>query len=41
MQAMRSTNGDFWHGTPVPVRFAGRFPVRNQVVRTVTAGTRR
>ncbi len=33
MQAMRSANGDWWHGEPVPFSFAGRFPVRNRVFR--------
>jgi hypothetical protein len=33
MQAMRAKDGDFWHGTPVPIRFAGKFLVRNQVLR--------
>lgn len=34
MQAMRSVNGDWWHGQPLPMRFDGRFPVRNQVFRS-------
>jgi hypothetical protein len=34
LQAMRSPEGDWWHGEPVPVRFGGRFPVKNQVVRS-------
>ena len=34
MQAMRSETADWWHGDPVPMRFEGRFPVRNQVVAT-------
>jgi Peptidase family M23 len=33
MQAMRSADGDYWHGEPLPVRFGGRFPVRNEVLR--------
>ncbi len=31
IQAMRSASGDWWHGEPVPMRFGGRFLVRNQV----------
>lgn len=34
MQAMRSANGDWWHGEPLPMRFNGRFLARNDVVRT-------
>jgi hypothetical protein len=34
MQAMRSAKGDWWHGDPLPLRFAGRFLVRNQSIRT-------
>jgi len=34
MQAMRSHDGDFWHGAPVPMLFDGRFLVRNQVFST-------
>jgi hypothetical protein len=30
LQAMRSADGDWWHGEPVPVRLGGRFLVRNQ-----------
>jgi hypothetical protein len=30
LQAARSPTGDWWHGEPVPVRFGGRFLVRNQ-----------
>lgn len=33
-QAMRAADGDWWHGEPVPMRFGGRFLVKNQVVRT-------
>ncbi len=33
MQAVRSADGDWWHGEPLAMRFRGRFPVRNQVVR--------
>ncbi|HYK91590.1 MAG TPA: M23 family metallopeptidase [Acidobacteriota bacterium] len=33
MQAMRATNSDWWHGSALPIRFNGRFLVRNQVVR--------
>jgi hypothetical protein len=33
MQAMRSAEGDWWHGEPLPIRFGGRFLVRNQVLR--------
>jgi hypothetical protein len=33
MQAMRSANADWWHGDPIPMRFSGRFLVRNQVLR--------
>jgi hypothetical protein len=33
MQAMRAPSGDWWHGEPVPMRFDGRFLVKNQVVR--------
>lgn len=33
MQAMRASGGDYWHGQPVPMRFDGRFLVKNQVVR--------
>jgi Peptidase family M23 len=33
MQAMRSAVGDWWHGEPLAMRFAGRFLVRNRVVR--------
>jgi hypothetical protein len=33
LQASRSAEGDYWHGEPLPVRFAGRFPVKNQLVR--------
>jgi hypothetical protein len=32
MQAMRAQDGDYWHGEPVPMRFGGRFLVKNQVV---------
>jgi murein DD-endopeptidase MepM/ murein hydrolase activator NlpD len=34
MQAMRAPGGDWWHGEPVPMRFGGRFLVKNQVVRS-------
>jgi hypothetical protein len=37
MQAMRAPNGDWWHGDPVPMRFDGRFLVKNQVVRVEPA----
>ena len=30
MQAMRSPEGDWWHGEPVPILIGGRFLVRNQ-----------
>jgi hypothetical protein len=33
MQAMRSANGDWWRGEPLPLRFNGRFLVRNQMIR--------
>jgi murein DD-endopeptidase MepM/ murein hydrolase activator NlpD len=33
MQAMRSENNDWWHGAPLPMRFDGRFLVRNQMLR--------
>ena len=33
MQAMRSADGDWWHGEPLAIRFAGRFLVRNQLLR--------
>ena len=33
MQAMRSVTGDWWHGEPLPMRFAGRFLIRNQLYR--------
>lgn len=33
VQAMRAPDGDYWHGDPVPVRFAGRLLVKNQAVR--------
>jgi hypothetical protein len=36
-QAMRAPDGDWWHGAPVPMRFGGRFLVKNQVVRTPPA----
>jgi len=31
-QASRSATGDYWHGEPLPMRFDGRFPVKNQLV---------
>lgn len=34
MQAMRSGDGDWWHGEGVAMHFGGRFLVRNQVIRT-------
>lgn len=34
MQAMRSADGDWWHGEPLALRFGGRFLVRNQHVRS-------
>jgi hypothetical protein len=34
MQAMRSAKGDWRHGDPLPLCFAGRFLVRNQSIRT-------
>ena len=34
MQAVRCADGDWWHGEPLPMRFDGRFLVRNQWVRT-------
>jgi hypothetical protein len=34
MQSMRSGNGDWWHGDPLPISFSGRFLVRNQVCRS-------
>ncbi len=34
MQAMRSADGDWWHGEPLALRFGGRFVVRNQLVRS-------
>ena len=37
MQAMRAPDGDYWHGEPAPMRFAGRFLVKNQVVRVESA----
>jgi hypothetical protein len=33
-QAMRAADGDWWHGEPVPMRFGGRFLVKNQLLRT-------
>ena len=33
MQAMRAAGRDWWHGEPLPMRFGGRFLVKNQVVR--------
>jgi len=33
VQASRSAEGDYWHGEALPMRFGGRFPVKNQVVR--------
>jgi len=33
MQAMRAPDGNYWRGEPVPIRFGGRFLVKNQVVR--------
>ena len=33
MQAMRSQDGDWWHGEPVPILIGGRFLVRNQTFR--------
>jgi hypothetical protein len=33
-QAMRAAGGDWWHGAPLPMRFGGRFLVKNQVLRT-------
>ena len=39
MQAMRSPNADWWHADPLPMRFAGRFLVRNQMLRK-SSGTR-
>jgi hypothetical protein len=33
IQAMRSPDGDWWRGEPLPLRFAGRFLVRNEQVR--------
>jgi hypothetical protein len=33
VQASRSAEGDYWHGEPLPMRFGGRFPVKNQLVR--------
>lgn len=34
MQAMRSADGDWWHGEPLALRFGGHFLVRNQLVRS-------
>ena len=33
VQASRSAEGDYWHGEPLPMRFDGRFPVKNQLIR--------
>lgn len=33
MQAMRAPDGNYWRGEPVPMRFGGRFLVKNQAVR--------
>jgi Peptidase family M23 len=33
MQAMRSADGDWWHGEPLALRFGGHFLVRNQMTR--------
>jgi hypothetical protein len=30
---MRATDGNYWHGEPVPMRFGGRFLVKDQVLR--------
>jgi hypothetical protein len=32
LQAMRAADGNYWRGAAVPLRFAGRFLVKNQVV---------
>jgi murein DD-endopeptidase MepM/ murein hydrolase activator NlpD len=32
LQATHAPSGDYWHGTPLPMRFAGRFLVRNQTI---------
>jgi murein DD-endopeptidase MepM/ murein hydrolase activator NlpD len=37
-QAMRSPVGDWWHGDAVPMRFGGRFLLRNQVMRVTRGG---
>jgi hypothetical protein len=34
MQAARASDGDWWHGEPLAMRFDGRFLVRNQWLRT-------
>jgi Peptidase family M23 len=34
MQAMRSADGDWWHGEPLALRFGGRFLVRNQMAQS-------
>jgi hypothetical protein len=41
MQAMRSRDGDWWHGGALPIRFDGRFLVRNQTVRVRLAAPAR
>ncbi len=37
MQATRSLNADWWHAAPLPMRFGGRFLVRNQMLRKSSA----
>ena len=34
MQAMRSGDGDWWHGEPMALRFGGHVLVRNQLAQS-------